>query len=155
SPRRLLQAGRTRSKRRRRPQGPPRRCPRHLPCQRLHRRARRPGRAPRRPQGPHAPPRRPRRTGPILRRPNPETASPPSKIESSPMQHRTSIPFVIAAVLVVAPTRAQEIDRAASTMLFKEAREAMRQGDYAAAYPKLNESFRLNPAAGTLINLAD
>lgn len=39
--------------------------------------------------------------------------------------------------------------------LFREGREAVKAGDYASAYPKFTESQRLEPAPGTLMNLAD
>ena len=37
--------------------------------------------------------------------------------------------------------------------LFEDARSDLRHGDYAAAYPKLLESERLDPSNGTLLNL--
>jgi hypothetical protein len=53
------------------------------------------------------------------------------------------------------PAAKGPVDAAGAATLFKEGREAAKRGDYAAAHPKLAESLRLDPATGTLINLAD
>ena len=49
---------------------------------------------------------------------------------------------------------AQQGDAAASEALFREGRRLMKAGDYESACPKLEESLRLDPALGTLFNLA-
>jgi hypothetical protein len=53
-----------------------------------------------------------------------------------------------------APVAAQERDAAAAEAMFLQGREAMTSGDYQTACPKFAESQRLDPAAGTLMNLA-
>jgi len=45
-------------------------------------------------------------------------------------------------------------DRALATALFQEGRQLMSAGDTAAACPKLQESHRLDPSGGTILNLA-
>ncbi len=65
--------------------------------------------------------------------------------------------FSVLAV-VIALTRgaaAQGTDAAAATALFQEGREAAKKGDYTTACLKMEESLRLDPAVGTLLNLAD
>jgi hypothetical protein len=54
----------------------------------------------------------------------------------------------------VSAAHAQSRDPAAAELLFAAGREAFDKGDYATACPKFEESQRLDPAAGTLINLA-
>ena len=51
--------------------------------------------------------------------------------------------------------RAQSSDPAAADTLFRKGREAAEKGDWATACPKFAESQRLDPAPGTLLNLAD
>jgi hypothetical protein len=49
----------------------------------------------------------------------------------------------------------QARDPLAAEALFREGRKAVGSSDYANACPKFSESFRLDPAPGTLLNLAD
>src|SRR5271163_2218463 len=53
------------------------------------------------------------------------------------------------------PALAQASDPAAADALFQKGREAAEKGDWASACPKFSESQRLDPAPGTLLNLAD
>jgi hypothetical protein len=54
-----------------------------------------------------------------------------------------------------APAMADTRDPAAAEALFEAGRQAATRGDWATACPKFAESERLDPAAGTLLNLAD
>jgi hypothetical protein len=66
---------------------------------------------------------------------------------------------VLAALLAGLGSRAarasDEVDEAAARVLFSEGRKLAADGDYAAACPKFEESFRLDPGIGTGFNLAD
>jgi hypothetical protein len=63
--------------------------------------------------------------------------------------------LVLAATLGLEQrVHAQARDAAAGEALFQEGRRLMKAGDFAAACPKLEESLRLDPALGTLVNLA-
>ena len=69
-------------------------------------------------------------------------------------------PLLAAAAIAAttAPTRAasgNDHDTAAAEALFQAGRQAVAHADYASACPKFAESARLDPAAGTLLNLAD
>jgi tetratricopeptide (TPR) repeat protein len=57
-------------------------------------------------------------------------------------------------VATSAAAQAQVRDAAAGEALFQEGRRLMKAGDFAGACPKLEESLRLDPASGTLVNLA-
>lgn len=61
---------------------------------------------------------------------------------------------VAAAMLLTLPAHADR-DPAAAAALFREGRDAAKKGDLATACPRFAESFRLDPAVGTLLNLAD
>ncbi len=61
--------------------------------------------------------------------------------------------FVLATAAL--PAAAQPRDAAGAEVLYRAGREAARRGDWATACAKLAESQRLDPAPGTLLNLAD
>jgi tetratricopeptide (TPR) repeat protein len=63
---------------------------------------------------------------------------------------------VLATVVLTFPARAgaQTRDAAAGEALFQEGRRLMKAGEFTSACPKLEESLRLDPALGTLVNLA-
>lgn len=64
-------------------------------------------------------------------------------------------PFVSAALLLTAaPSRAEPADPAAAEALFRAGREAAERGDNEAACTRFEESYRLDPAPGTLLNIA-
>jgi len=60
--------------------------------------------------------------------------------------------LVVATTLQTMPAAAQ---RAEATFLFDEGRAAMARHDYGAAISKLEQSQQLDPAVGTLLNLAE
>ena len=61
---------------------------------------------------------------------------------------------LLAALSPSLTARAQSRDPAAAEALFTAGREAFEKGDYASACPKFEESHRLDPGAGALVNLA-
>lgn len=63
--------------------------------------------------------------------------------------------LAISLLLLAGVAHAQPTDVAKADTLFREARALMKSGDYETACPKLEESYRLDPAAGTGINLGD
>ncbi|HEU4410362.1 MAG TPA: hypothetical protein VFS43_34225 [Polyangiaceae bacterium] len=62
----------------------------------------------------------------------------------------------LVALALAGGARAQPSpgDRAFAEGLFREGRDLLARGDFAAACPKFAESYRLDPALGTLLNLA-
>lgn len=66
---------------------------------------------------------------------------------------RAVVPLCFAWMLATSPAGAQD-DRARADALFKEGRAATNRGDHALACAKFSESFALDRAAGTLINLS-
>jgi tetratricopeptide (TPR) repeat protein len=63
---------------------------------------------------------------------------------------------VIAAIMLVSQMGiAEEKDPATADALFRAGREAADHGDSATACARFGESYRLDPAVGTLLNLAD
>jgi hypothetical protein len=70
---------------------------------------------------------------------------------------RAAVPIALFAALALSSGQAagQDRDPAAAQALFDSARELIRQGKFAEACPKLQESNRLDPALGTQFHLAD
>jgi hypothetical protein len=67
---------------------------------------------------------------------------------------RSASTLALAGSLFTPSLRADEpTAMTAAQALFEQAREDMRRGDFAAALPKLEDSERLDPAIGTLLNL--
>jgi hypothetical protein len=64
------------------------------------------------------------------------------------------LPLLVLALTPLA-ARADSADPAAADALFREGRRAADAGNYAVACPKFEESYRLDPAPGTLLNLGD
>lgn len=65
------------------------------------------------------------------------------------------VALLATSLLVAGAAHAQERDPAAAQALFDQARDLMRQGKFAEACPKLQESNRLDPGIGTQFHLAD
>ena len=66
--------------------------------------------------------------------------------------------LMLSALLIsLAPAvaHAEGADSSAADALFREGRQAADAGNYAVACPKFEESYRLDPAPGTLLNLGD
>jgi hypothetical protein len=68
---------------------------------------------------------------------------------------RSTSALLASLVLFSGVAHAQERDPAAAQALFDQARELIRQGKFAEACPKFQESNRLDPGIGTQFNLAD
>jgi hypothetical protein len=77
----------------------------------------------------------------------------------TPNDHRRSFRLAMAATFAVlllpALAVAAGADEAGARVLFAEARKLAAGGDYEAACPKFEDSYRLDPGIGTNFNLAD
>lgn len=71
------------------------------------------------------------------------------------MSRRGGASALLAVGLLVAIARAEPRDPARADALFRDGREAMRQRDFEVACARFAESQSLDPAPGTLLNLAD
>ncbi|MCA9713439.1 MAG: PEGA domain-containing protein, partial [Myxococcales bacterium] len=69
---------------------------------------------------------------------------------------KLAVTICLAAALVAAPTaaRAQDAKKGAAELLFKDGQQLLADGKTAEACGKFEESQRLDPAIGTLLNLA-
>ena len=65
------------------------------------------------------------------------------------------VTLVLAALAICTSAAAQTADKAAAELLFTEARQLVSEGKYTEACPKFAQSQQLDPATGTLLNLAD
>jgi hypothetical protein len=65
------------------------------------------------------------------------------------------VPLGLFFAAAAFPAAAQTRDAAGAEVLYRAGREAARRGDWETACGKLAESQRLDPAGGTLLNLAD
>ncbi len=63
--------------------------------------------------------------------------------------------LALVALLLVTSAASAQGDAAAAEQLYKEGKALAKKGDYAAACPKLEASYRLDRGLGTLVNLAD
>lgn len=71
-------------------------------------------------------------------------------------QLRLRSALLLGALVILPPVAAaQGRDRAGAEALFRAGRDAAERGDYATACQRFEESNRLDPALGTLFNLAD
>src|SRR4051812_17624178 len=74
------------------------------------------------------------------------------------MRRSTLACMVLVGALAVASRALADAspgDTAASDVLFKEAKSLIKEGRYSEACPKFEESQRLDPTAGTLLNLGE
>lgn len=62
--------------------------------------------------------------------------------------------IAVSALFVAQTSAAANADSAAAQVLFEQAKKLLKEGKAAEACPKLEESQRLDPGSGTLINLA-
>jgi hypothetical protein len=89
-----------------------------------------------------------------------DTAAPPNAPPTAIAMTRPRTILLTLAATAVSNTgarfvRADERDPAAAEALFREGRKLLRARNFTAACEKLEESQRLDPATGTLVNLAD
>lgn len=68
---------------------------------------------------------------------------------------RVAATALVASLLTSHVVIADDRDPAAAEALFRQGRDDAKRGDFAEACPKFEESYRLDPSPGTLLNLAD
>jgi hypothetical protein len=75
-------------------------------------------------------------------------------MKSSARTLRIAVILLLSSARVPAQSADRANDSATAEALFAAGREAIRRGDYQAACPMFAESNRLDPAVGTVLNLA-